>query len=95
MQQVRSMYKKVAQRDDKEVESMFKKYRIIVYFSTGEKTMVAKTKYEGYAKLLAKWLDDYYRLKDVKAKVKIRHLNLAKLKFGQRKSNQKLKIYRK
>ena len=52
MQQVRSMYKKVAQRDDKEVESMFKKYRIIVYFSTGEKTMVAKTKYEGYAKLL-------------------------------------------
>lgn len=50
---------------------MFKKYRIIVCFSTGEKTMVAKTKYEGYAKLLAKWLDDYYRLKDVKVKVKI------------------------
>lgn len=52
---------------------MFKKYRIIVYFSTGEKTLVAQTKYEGYAKLLAKWLDDYYRLKDVKVKVKIRH----------------------
>ena len=52
---------------------MFKKYRIIVYFSTGEKTTVAKKKYEGHAKLLAKWLDDYYRLKDVKVKVKIRH----------------------
>lgn len=71
MRQIRLMYKKVEQRDDKEVESMFKKYRIIVCFSTGEKTMVAKSKYEGYAKLLAKWLDDYYRLKDVK--VKIRH----------------------
>lgn len=73
MRQIRLMYKKVEQRDDKEVESMFKKYRIIVCFSTGEKTMVAKSKYEGYAKLLAKWLDDYYRLKDVKVKVKIRH----------------------
>lgn len=73
MRQIRLTRKKVAQRGDKEVECMFKKYRIIVYFSTGEKTMVAKTKYEGYAKLLAKWLDDYYRLKDVKVKVKIRH----------------------
>lgn len=72
MRQIRLTCKKVLQRDDKEVEVMFKKYRIIVYFSTGEKTTVAKTKYEGYAKLLAKWLDDYYRLKDVKVKVKIR-----------------------
>lgn len=72
MRQIRLTCKKVVQRDDKEVEVMFKKYRIIVYFSTGEKTAVAKTKYEGYAKLLAKWLDDYYRLKDVKVKVKIR-----------------------
>ena len=47
MRQIRLTCKKVVQRDDKEVEVMFKKYRIIVYFSTGEKTTVAKTKYEG------------------------------------------------
>ena len=42
-----------------------KTYKIIVHFSTGENTVVAVSRYKGYAELLAKWIDDYYRLKDI------------------------------
>lgn len=40
-----------------------KTYKIIVHFYTGENIVVAVSRYKGYAELLAKWIDDYYRLK--------------------------------
>lgn len=49
-----------------------KTYRIIVHFSTGENTVIAVSRYKGYAELLAKWVDDYYRLKDMKVIVTVR-----------------------
>lgn len=48
-----------------------KTYKIIVHFSTGENTVVAVSRYKGYAELLAKWIDDYYRLKDMKVIVTV------------------------
>lgn len=66
------MCKKVAQRSDKEVEVYVQKVLYYRVFFDWREDDGGKTKYEGYAKLLAKWLDDYYRLKDVKVKVKIR-----------------------
>lgn len=49
-----------------------KTYKIIVHFSTGENTVIAVSRYKGYAELLAKWVDDYYRLKDMKVIVTVR-----------------------
>lgn len=59
--------------EEQEVMQMVKKtYKIIVHFSTGENTVVAVSRYKGYAELLAKWIDDYYRLKDMKVIVTVR-----------------------
>ena len=42
-----------------------KRFKILIYFETGETSVIATTEHRGYAQMIARTMDDYYKLKDM------------------------------
>lgn len=49
-----------------------KRFKILIYFETGETSVIATTEHRGYAQMIARTMDDYYKLKDMEVLIEIR-----------------------